>query len=294
MASSRCMVRPYPCLRASKRSSASRTTTSNPFLCSATAAAAPPMPPPATTMHPHLDTSTGANGLDNCASLRFLRCRRRLTIPCCPAFPNAHAVLSSSSSLKSSMHRSADCANAVNNCASNWPAFANAHAVLASPCTVKLPKCHSTTPANAAKSCASEWPAVANAQTVLASSWALKSLARFSATLAIAANNCASYWPAFANAHAVLASSCALQSPTRHSIDLANAFIKAPIDRPLPLLATPCAMLASCRARTSGPETVRIVCCTNDSSALAFSLNQYWPEVFAMWPSEFQQADKWM
>eukprot|EP00964_Phaeocystis_antarctica_P014223 scaffold7828_cov70-Phaeocystis_antarctica.AAC.7 len=78
-------------------------------------------------------------------------------------------------------------------------------------------------------------------------------------------------------------------------MDLASASISALSAPPLPLFATPCAMLASSRARISVlVDIVQIVCCTSDSSAPAYSWNHCWPASLARWPSLFQQADRWM
>eukprot|EP00964_Phaeocystis_antarctica_P014222 scaffold7828_cov70-Phaeocystis_antarctica.AAC.6 len=215
-----------PCLRASKPLSASRTTTSKPLRCSATATAAPPMPPPATTMQPHLDTSTaGPAGAAAAPVARFLRSRSRLTIPCCPARPKAHSVLSSSSSLKSSKNCSAAVANAAKSCASSWPAFANAQAMLARSGALKSPARSSADLASAVKSRASDWSALANAHATLEICCAFKSSKHRPAAnrCATAVNSCASIWPTLANPHAVFTRSCALNSSRQRTDDLANA-----------------------------------------------------------------------
>jgi hypothetical protein len=63
---------------------------------------------------------------------------------------------------------------------------------------------------------------------------------------------------------------------------------------PRPLLATPCAMLASSRARTSGlVDTTDCVCCTSDSSTCACS-TYHVGLLAAMVPMVLQHADRWM
>ena len=93
---------------------------------------------------------------------------------------------------------------------------------------------------------------------MLASSWALKLLSWTSHARASTANSSVSGFAALANAHATLASSCALQSATRRSIERANVAMRALIVPACPLLAAPCAMFASSRARIS--ELVEAMC----------------------------------
>mmetsp|Transcript_4626 Transcript_4626/g.15406 ORF Transcript_4626/g.15406 Transcript_4626/m.15406 type:complete len:208 (+) Transcript_4626:2728-3351(+) len=188
--------------------------TSKPLFCSATATAAPPIPPPATTILPHLDTSTSA--LASSAAIPAVRSRRCfscLATDLWPALPNAHSALSRSSSLNASMRAFAERASAANKASSIWSAFANAHAMLAISPVPSSSTRRSALDASILNNLASTALAVVNAQATVAICGASSSSKFLPATArAIAVNNAASNWPIFAKAYAVFTKSCVLCS----------------------------------------------------------------------------------
>ena len=113
-------------------------------------------------------------------------------------------------------------------------------------------------------------PAVANAHARLVSSWLLHADALATVAFASASKSATSaQWSALANAHETLASSWALQSDARFSTARARAAIRSVRSPPRPLLATPCAMLAISRARTSDESLTTLAVC--DASDLSES-----------------------
>mmetsp|Transcript_23363 Transcript_23363/g.76045 ORF Transcript_23363/g.76045 Transcript_23363/m.76045 type:complete len:282 (+) Transcript_23363:939-1784(+) len=231
------MVRPYPCLRASKLLSASSITTSKPLRWSATAVAAPPIPPPATTMQPHAAGSTEASVAADAAAAAaespaaevaspgFLSCLRRLTIRCCPgALEKAHSALSRSSSLNLPATCSAHLASAAKSRASSWPALANDHAMVArSDGPKSFARC-SADRASAAKS-ATRSDDDLGAATDLEKAHATLAMCgassssrrRATSDFTSAPKSAASVWPTRAKAHAVLTRSWTLNSSTQRS-----------------------------------------------------------------------------